>query len=930
MNKPSDKNPLVRLPISLRKWSSSILSARMKPSFFCQLFLFALTLFCDNSNACITLNQVGSDLVINVSQPVEFRVTRDVNSSRYGFTLPGAIDVAGTGGFQLSFDLATAPSITDPNLSATTPGVGLIRGGPDLEILYFLPSNVFLNTGDAVTLNIGTISLPGFFNFSIINGINYSTASNVILSESSGSHISGLTPTGLTIPNDAFVDGGADFSLCGNLTTGAGSTFSVTGASSVGSATNDGTITMQDGNVGDTLSIAGDYTGSGSLVLDTDFANATSDKLIVDGDVTGGPTEILVAGDISGNYQPGTEIVLVEVDGTTNAGDFTMETQSISDGVYDYDLGLMLDNSNWLLNSSNVALNWSAGTLNQDFSGEMGSDVANIYSGAEYTGSEVIDGGDDVSTADGLVDTLTLHGVTVSTPGANLPNWENIIVNGGSVTFTDSQLVTGSEAGRGLTITGGGTVDGGTDFALTGNVTTDAGATLSANGASTVSGNATNSGTINMQDGNAGDTLSVAGDYVGGGGLLLDTDFVNGVSDHLIIAGDVTGDPTEIMLNGDPTNYDGGNIVLVHVDGATSEGDFYLTNNSPFDYDFDFSLSDSDWLLSAENRRLNITGGTYAAAPQALLGFTEMPTLRQRMHDRFVFGRYNNSQHADAYGEASKTSNFWVTHKSDRWETTTSNDTRLERSMSEFYFGTDSVAKEGKGGQWIYGVVGHYQNQGMDVSMDTGTGEIDSTGFGITATATWYGDSKLYFDAQAKMSSIKSDMSSSRDGELVSGHSSRATTLSVEVGKQFQLEGHNFTPQAQLIYGNASGGNFTDKQGYAVGLGSNKQTLGRLGFLYEVSKTSGGTEGAGLYLLGNVLHNFSNESTVNVAGIDVVSEIPKTWGELSIGGSFSLNKNINLHGELSYRKAFSEVSSSDSNSSDSNGLRIDTGVKIYW
>ena len=88
--------------------------------------------------------------------------------------------------------------------------------------------------------------------------------------------------------------------------------------------TNDGTITMVDGAAGDTTTIIGDYKGTGELKSDVNLASKTADVLAVNGNVTGGTTTV------TANYlspslaAKGDKILVVDVTGISNAGDFAL------------------------------------------------------------------------------------------------------------------------------------------------------------------------------------------------------------------------------------------------------------------------------------------------------------------------------------------------------------------------------------------------------------------------------------------------------------------------------------------------------------------------------------------------------------------------------------------------------------------------------
>ncbi|PWB16025.1 hypothetical protein DCO45_18110 [Comamonas sp. JNW] len=72
-----------------------------------------------------------------------------------------------------------------------------------------------------------------------------------------------------------------------------------------------------------------------------------------------------------------------------------------------------------------------------------GSDSLTI-NGTDISQIALIDGGDDVSLADGYIDRLTLVGINGPQPGSKFLNWERISLTGNSdLSLTGSTLVTG-------------------------------------------------------------------------------------------------------------------------------------------------------------------------------------------------------------------------------------------------------------------------------------------------------------------------------------------------------------------------------------------------------------------------------------------------------------------------------------------------------
>ncbi|HCQ3841291.1 TPA: AIDA-I family autotransporter adhesin YfaL/EhaC, partial [Escherichia coli] len=127
----------------------------------------------------------------------------------------------------------------------------------------------------------------------------------------------------------------------------------------------------------------------------------------------------------------------------------------------------------------------------------------------------------------------------------------------------------------------------------------------------TVNGNLTNtSGAISLQNGVAGDTLTVNGDYTGGGTLLLDSELNDddSASDQLVLNGNTAGN-TAVVINpitgiGEPTS-----TGIKVVDFAADPAQFQ--NNAQFSlagsgyvnmgaYDYTLVEDNNDWYLRSQ------------------------------------------------------------------------------------------------------------------------------------------------------------------------------------------------------------------------------------------------------------------------------------------------------------------------------------------
>ena len=232
-------------------------------------------------------------------------------------------------------------------------------------------------------------------------------------------------------------------------------------------------------------------------------------------------------------------------------------------------------------NGGNSVLNVASGA---SISGEVrlgdGNDIANISGTNALAGITVLDGGDDAGTGDGMIDVLTLTGVTATLNSGQIINWETLsLINsnltatglvtnqvnvcGGSTTLTSSTIgaggVLGCVANDAITLTG---------------TTTVAGPVQGAGGSDTIA--VLGSGSVSGGDGN--DFLylgggSVAGALDGGDGddLIIQNGGSSGSvsggtgNDTFVLYGDSTGtvsmgdgDDASYWFGGTLTSFDGG------------------------------------------------------------------------------------------------------------------------------------------------------------------------------------------------------------------------------------------------------------------------------------------------------------------------------------------------------------------------------------
>lgn len=179
-----------------------------------------------------------------------------------------------------------------------------------------------------------TLTRPGSF----FSGWEDIVVGGGSLTITDGALSSGL---GLVLIDNAILDGGNGLALSGGLNIYAGSVYQATGGGSglysiSTFLTHNGTITMADNAVGDALTVSGDYTGTGTLMLDIDTATATADTLTILGDASG--TTGLSFNNLSANAANGQDILLVTVAGSSTGDNFALIGGPLTVGAYFYDL----------------------------------------------------------------------------------------------------------------------------------------------------------------------------------------------------------------------------------------------------------------------------------------------------------------------------------------------------------------------------------------------------------------------------------------------------------------------------------------------------------------------------------------------------------------------------------------------------------------
>ena len=230
--------------------------------------------------------------------------------------------------------------------------------------------------------------------------------------------------------------------------------------------------------------------------------------------------------------------------------------------------------------------------------GGDGSDIVKIDTPVRLTDT-LLDGGDDIGSADGFVDRVEFKQWTGDLNGSQFHNWEQIRLHDTSaITWLDDNISTGVESGM--------DASSGLPYGLI----VDDNSRLNFYHDFVINGNLHNGAIVDLQDGNAsGTVLKIEGDYTASfGEIYLDTVLNNAspsISDMLVVEGSTSGNSVLNIANIDGTGGqtptgDNNGILVIEVHGD-SNGTFTL--DSPLQAgDYRYHLlkgSNGNWYLQS-------------------------------------------------------------------------------------------------------------------------------------------------------------------------------------------------------------------------------------------------------------------------------------------------------------------------------------------
>ncbi len=510
------------------------------------------------------------------------------------------------------------------------------------------------------------------------------------------------------------------------------------------------------------------------------------------------------------------------------------------------------------------------------------------------------------------------------------------------------------------------------------------GAEIELGGFATSMASLNNGGTVTF-GGSGGTVLSLSGDYIGSGGTLAMSTVLgddNSLTDQLRVSGNTSGESKIAITNRDGLGAQTINGVEIVSVGGASNGSFsllgdYVTKDgqqailtaSAYAYTLQkgsgTGSNDKDWYLVSQMTRdpvdpidpdcqkdnscptppnPNPNPGRFSpAAPvyesytSTLQALNQLPTLQQRVGSRYLNeGPLRNTidMAAATTGEMAGSA-IWgrIESAHNRIESgSTAGDLHQDINTTLMQAGVDGLFLDSQQGRLIAGLVGQYGTARADIDNRTGDGQgvISTQAWGLGATATWYGNSGFYVDAQAQANWYDSNLDvDAVHRNLKNGNMGFGYALSLEAGQRIPVNlDWSLTPQAQLSWSSVDFDSFRDAYGARISNRNGDRLTGRIGFAvnyaHDFTADNGRRVETSMYSIVNLYQEVLNDARMNYAGTHLATDRDATWAGIGAGGSYAWADNkYALYGEGS-------VNTSLNHFADSYTLKGNIGFKTRW
>lgn len=197
----------------------------------------------------------------------------------------------------------------------------------------------------------------------------------------------------------------------------------------------------------------------------------------------------------------------------------------------------------------------------------------------------------------------------------------------------------------------------------------------------------------------------------------------------------------------------------------------------------------------------------------------------------------------------------------------------------------------------IYGFA--LEKGGGNATYEFGSSEDDL--FTASLYGTWLSDDGGYTDIVAKIGNFDTKINSYGDFPDNADYSHNAYSLSIEYGKQIQLNDHGtyIEPQVQFIAGRLDGADYVTERGTKIQIDGINSYIGRLGLMLGHHTPDGND----VYVKANILHEFGGEGKLSMMAangeiLDMEKDYSDTWFELAVGTNIKIGHNSYFYGDI--------------------------------
>lgn len=427
-------------------------------------------------------------------------------------------------------------------------------------------------------------------------------------------------------------------------------------------------------------------------------------------------------------------------------------------------------------------------------------------------------------------------------------------------------------------------------------------------------------------------TLTVAGDYVGTGALMVMNTVLGGdnsLTDKLVVKGNTSGN-TRVSINniGGAGELTVNGIEIVQVDGS-SDGVFTKAGRIVAGgYDYDVVKKASNWYLTSQLSPVDpdpepepspaqdpdpvpTPGGKHQYRPEfgsyLANNYAANTLFLTRLHDRL-----GETQYTDWLTGEQKVTSLWMRNEGGHTRfTEASSQLKTQANRYVLQIGGDLAQWSTDGlDRWHLGAMAGYANQKSrthnTVNGYHSRGQI--SGYSAGLYATWYGNDADKRGAYVDTWALYNWFDNTVNGENLASetYKSDGITASVESGYSFLLgEGERVSywlqPKAQLIWMDVTANAYREKNGTRVRDETSGNLMSRLGVRAWLKGHRAADNNRQRdfqpFVEANWIHNSQNQ-TVKMGSIRDEISGTKNIGELKLGVEGQLNQRLQIWGNV--------------------------------